>query len=108
VTEELKLPLVVIPDDLPNPIQMKMGPLGQIVKGGPLGGGKKKAKAAVGLKDEGGGGEFGAGVTAEVAPPKKKKGATGVGTGNGRKKKLADAQQGLGQPPLPPVVVASA
>jgi transcriptional activator SPT7 len=89
---------------------MKMGPLGQIIKGGPATSTKKKVKPAAVLKVDGGvAGELGMNVPTEAAPPKKKKGATGVGTGNGRKKKLADAQQGPGQgPPLPPVVVASA
>ncbi|KAK0490427.1 hypothetical protein IW261DRAFT_1432039 [Armillaria novae-zelandiae] len=59
----------VIPDDAPAASQVKMGPLGQIIK---TGGTAAKKKAAT---------------------PKKKKGATGVGTGNGRKKKLLEAAQ---------------
>lgn len=108
--------LLTLPDDHPNPMQVKMGPLGQILKGGPSGGlPKKKAK----LLGAGGPGMEGLvnGLPGEPAPPKKKKGATGVGTGNGRKKKLADAlaqaqaqgQNGQGQgPTLPAVIVASA
>ncbi|KAF9465226.1 hypothetical protein BDZ94DRAFT_1254846 [Collybia nuda] len=77
-------PDVIILDDQPNPAQMKMGPLGQILKGGASGGGSKKKKAAVAA-----GGGMGTDVT---TAPKKKKGMTGVGTGNGRKKKLPDTQ----------------
>lgn len=76
IVPEVK-PDAILPDDHPNPIQIKMGPLGQILKGGASGGGSKKKKGA------------GAGTDLAVGS-KKKKGVTGVGTGNGRKKKLPD------------------
>ncbi|KAG6888372.1 hypothetical protein C0995_008808 [Termitomyces sp. Mi166 len=78
---------LVLPDDLPNPVNVKMGPLGQIVPGGPLGAATKKKKAG------GGGAGTGGGMGTELGapPPKKKKtGMVGVGTGNGRKKKGED------------------
>ncbi|KAF8873938.1 hypothetical protein BD779DRAFT_1568335 [Infundibulicybe gibba] len=109
-------PTLSLSDDAPSLVQIKMGPLGQIIKGGPSGGSKKKAKAAAAAAAAGMPGAV------DGATPKKKKGGTGVGTGNGRKKKLADAmalqgqglaqQQDPGQQPqqqmLPPVVAASA
>jgi transcriptional activator SPT7 len=115
---------LILPDDVPNPSQLKMSPIGQIMKsGGASGGTKKKGKVVVeGSVGGGGGGNVAAGATAappappagpsavpvavgmsgtrlgESGAPKKKKGATGVGTGNGRKKTV---------PPLfpPPMVV---
>ena len=100
-------PDLILPDDVPNPSQLKMSPIGQIVKSsGASGGTKKKSKVVV----EGGvGGGSVAGDTAAAAAgppaasvavgmsgtrfsdsgaPKKKKGVTGVGTGNGRKKNV--------------------
>lgn len=120
----LPAPVLILPDDPPNPAQVKMGPLGQIVKGGPGGGPTKKKKAAPSA-GVGGGGGGGLGTEIGVAPPAKKKktGMVGVGTGNGRKKKLMDAEtqgqvpvQGLGMgyplsvlaaPVIPPPVAAS-
>ena len=101
-------PDLILPDDVPNPSQLKMSPIGQIMKSsGASGGAKKKGKVVV----DGGVGNV-AGTSAAVAAaaaavgasavpvgvgmsgtrisesgaPKKKKAATGVGTGNGRKK----------------------
>lgn len=107
---------LILPDDAPNPIQLKMGPVGQIVKSSGTGGGtKKKGKAVV----EGGvaGGSVITGSGPSVLPvavgmsgtrladpgaqKKKKSGATGVGTGNGRKKNAPP----LAPPPPPPSVV---
>jgi len=124
-----------------------MGPLGQITKGAGAGGaGKKKTKGGTGASAIGGGvhagptsagdglvigrSEPGAGASVLMVVPeainnnasnpmkKKKDAITGVGTGNGRKKKGSDGsmsggggtQQGNGGQgsPYPPVVVASA
>ena len=110
-------PDLILPDDVPNPSQLKMSPIGQIMKSGGASGTKKKGKVVV--EGSVAGGNVSAGVTAaatagpsavpvavgmsgtrlgESGAPKKKKGATGVGTGNGRKKTV---------PPLfpPPMVV---
>ena len=100
-------PDLILPDDVPNPSQLKMSPIGQIMKSsGASGGAKKKGKVVV---DGGVGNVAGtsaaaaaaAAVGASAVPvgvgmsgtrisesgaPKKKKAATGVGTGNGRKK----------------------
>jgi transcriptional activator SPT7 len=103
---------IMLPDDPPNPSQVKMGPLGQIIKGGPLGvAAKKKTKR----KDPPGlnGDLIAAGPESQPSlsqssvpgfplaesPAKKKKGAVVGGAGN-KKAKLGEA--------LPPVVVASA
>ena len=99
-------PDLILPDDVPNPSQLKMSPIGQIMKSsGASGGAKKKGKVVV----DGGVGNVAstsaaaaaaaAGASAvpvgvgmsgtrisESGAPKKKKAATGVGTGNGRKK----------------------
>ena len=101
---------LVLPDDAPSVSQMKMGPLGQIVKvSGGAGGSKKRVRgpqvsAAVSASGGGDGGE-GGGVKKTV-----KKGNVGVGTGNGRKKNLKPGEQGQPQPQplLPAGVVASA
>jgi transcriptional activator SPT7 len=96
--------VLILPDDPPNPIQVKMGPLGQILKGGPAGGSMKKKKALPGAGDGAGGGGGGDnGTEGGISSPAKKKktGMVGVGTGNGRKKKLLDAEgQGQGQIPI--------
>jgi len=99
-------PDLILPDDVPNPSQLKMSPIGQIMKSsGGSGGSKKKGKVAVeGGVGSGAGGNVVPGAVAaaessavpvavgmsgsrlsESGTPKKK-GATGVGTGNGRKK----------------------
>ena len=101
-------PDLILPDDVPNPSQLKMSPIGQIMKSSGAGGGsKKKGKVAVeGGVGSGAGGNVVAGTAAAPGSPavpvavgmsgsrlsdsgtytpKKKKG-TGVGTGNGRKK----------------------
>ncbi|PFH47106.1 hypothetical protein AMATHDRAFT_68424 [Amanita thiersii Skay4041] len=128
ISPDASVPLdLVLPDDPPNTVQVKMGPLGQIVRGGTTASaGKKKAKAAVqgvvpnsaapsSIPSE-------TPTTADAGSPKKKKGVTGVGTGNGRKKKADGAASGelrqsssspyqatQGKPVVyPPVVVASA
>jgi len=126
------LPKLTLPDDTPSSAQVKMGPLGQITKGGATSGaGKKKGKGMVGASAGVGAGSTRAGsggapvsrVSEAVnnsapGPVKKQKGATGVGTGNGRKKKGPNGaasggggtqQENGGQgSPYPPVVVASA
>ncbi|KAG6806356.1 hypothetical protein H0H92_011606, partial [Tricholoma furcatifolium] len=101
---------LILPDDPPNPVNAKMGPLGQIVRGGPAGATTKKKKTS------GGGTGSGGGMGTEVgtpSPKKKKQGMVGVGTGNGRKKKTetgaAPMQNGTasqGQPMQPPSVQA--
>ena len=101
---------LVLPDDAPNLSQMKMGPLGQIVKvSGGAGGSKKRVRgpqvsAAASASAAGDGGE-GGGAKKTV-----KKGNVGVGTGNGRKKNFKPGEQGQPQPQplLPAGVVASA
>lgn len=147
VIDWASLPKLTLPDDIPSGAQIKMGPLGQITKGAGAGGaGKKKTKGGVGASAIGGGvhagptsagdglviggSEPGAGASVLMVvseainnnasnPMKKKKDAiTGVGTGNGRKKKGSDGsmsggggtQQGNGRQgsPYPLVVVASA
>lgn len=82
---------LVLSDDPPNPMQVKMGPIGQIIKGGPTGSASKKKKATVA-------GVMGA--EAGLSTPKKKKGMVGVGTGNGRKKKTEEDPQ-----PQPPTAI---
>ncbi|KAG5735985.1 Programmed cell death protein 6 [Termitomyces sp. T112] len=85
---------LVLADDLPNPVNVKMGPLGQIVRGGPPGAAAKKKKA-------GGAGPGGMGAEVGAPPPKKKKtGMVGVGTGNGRKKK-GPGEEGSAPAPTP-------
>ncbi|KAF8161610.1 hypothetical protein B0H34DRAFT_841288 [Crassisporium funariophilum] len=112
-------PDLALLDDTPTPIQVKMGPIGQIVKGGTTSGGTKKKKSD---GTSGGGGPGGttmprivgmSGTGGGVAQ-KKKKTNTGVGSGNGRKKKLEGSVVGMGfgpggqgGPTLPAVVVAS-
>ncbi|KAG5635234.1 hypothetical protein H0H81_011966 [Sphagnurus paluster] len=102
-------PPLVLPDDAPPPAQVKMGPLGQILKGGPAGGTSKKKKAAAAA-----GASVGVGVGADgVVPKKKKTGMVGVGTGNGRKKKVEEGVAGAGagagavggQPPVTAVAM---
>ncbi|TCD67766.1 Transcriptional activator spt7 [Steccherinum ochraceum] len=106
---------VVLPDDPPSPAHTKIGPLGQIVKPSTTTGSKKKSKAkpkaeggdglAIGVPD----GYEGGLETPVMTPyahlpsesPKKPKGGGG-GPGSA-KKKAAKAE-----PPLPPVVMASA
>jgi transcriptional activator SPT7 len=113
-------PDLILPDDPPNPSQLKMTPIGQIVKSSGAGGGTKKKGKVVVDGSTGGNVVAGAAAAATAAAgssalpvavgmsgtrladsgaQKKKKGATGVGTGNGRKKNA---------PPLlpPPVPMA--
>ena len=100
---------LVLPDDAPNLSQMKMGPLGQIVKvSGGAGGSKKRVRGpqvSAAASASAGGDAEGGGVKKVV-----KKGNVGVGTGNGRKKNLKPGEQGQPQPQplLPAGVVASA
>lgn len=108
-------PDFILPDDSPTPLQVKMGPLGQIVRPSTTSGpGKKKVKPAStpapGSATQGGGGSSaappGAGPDTPASvenSPKKKKGNTGVGTGNGRKKK-GEGQSDMAQSPVPPPV----
>lgn len=123
-------PDLVLPDDPPNPSQVKVGPLGQIMRPSTASGsGKKKAKgaasaaAAAGQQygqgsggsaaNSGGSGPQGSGsdviVNQENSPGKKKKGVTGIGTGNGRKKKddpsgVTSQPESATQSPVPPPV----
>ena len=107
-------PDLILPDDSPNPSQLKMTPIGQIVKSSGAGGGTKKKSKVVADGSTGGNVVAGAAAAAgSSALPvavgmsgtcladsgAQKKGATGVGTGNGRKKNA---------PPLlpPPVPMA--
>lgn len=91
-------PDLVLPDDTSNPSRLKMGPIGQIMKsGGTSGGTKKKGKVVVEggtnvVAGGGGGGGGGPVVAVGMSGTRMsdsgglKKVATGVGTGNGRKK----------------------
>lgn len=97
-------PDLVLPDDAPKASQLKMGPIGQIIKSSGTGGGtKKKGKVAVegvgcaavnAVADAAGVGPSTLPVAVSMSgtrltdsgAQKKKKAATGVGTGNGRKK----------------------
>ncbi len=109
-------PDLVLPDDPPNPAQVRIGPLGQIMRPSTTSGsGKKKVKTATttpgpGQAGQGGGGSsaapIGAGPDTPASAdnsPKKKKGVTGFGTGNGRKKKT-ESQSDVAQSPVPPPV----
>ncbi|KAG6820069.1 hypothetical protein H0H93_005693 [Arthromyces matolae] len=80
-------PNLVLPDDAANPANVKMGPLGQIVRGGPATTTKKKKAGGGGTGPGGMGTELGA---TGPSPKKKKTGMVGVGTGNGRKKKVEE------------------
>ncbi|KAM6502915.1 hypothetical protein JOM56_002892 [Amanita muscaria] len=122
-------PDLVLPDDSPNASQVKVGPLGQIMRPSTTSGsGKKKAKgaasaAAAGQQygqgsggsaaNSGGSGPQGSGseviVNQENSPSKKKKTVTGIGTGNGRKKKgdpsgITSQPESATQSPVPPPV----
>ncbi|RDB25280.1 hypothetical protein Hypma_007354 [Hypsizygus marmoreus] len=99
---------LVLQDDAPNPAQVKMGPLGQIIKGGVAGGGSKKKKGANNASGGGGGGGGGGAGVDGIPPNKKKKtGMVGVGTGNGRKKKGGGEEGGGGGAGmLPPIAAA--
>lgn len=111
-------PIVVLPDDPPNPAHTKIGPIGQVIKTAPATSSKKKSKAKA--KVESGGGDAGGGggvdayadgglETPVMTPhahlpsesPKKPKGGGAAGGSSGKKKKAVD-------PPLPAVVLASA
>ncbi|KAF8627032.1 hypothetical protein AX15_004566 [Amanita polypyramis BW_CC] len=115
-------PDFVLPDDPPNPLQVKIGPLGQIIRPSTTtGSGKKKGKGAISTPAQGqagqGQGQSGNGTTGQPgsvggpdtpgsveSSPKKKKSGTGVGIGSGRKKKV-DGQGGeMTQSPAPPSV----
>ncbi|KAF9476670.1 hypothetical protein BDN70DRAFT_882134 [Pholiota conissans] len=113
-------PNLVLPDDPPTPAQVKMGPIGQIVKPNATAGtAKKKAKVAVPERAPSASGTAGSYPAGSVgtpeaggSSPKKKKTANpGVGSGNGKKKKpdgSSGSASGLNGYPLPPVVFASA
>jgi transcriptional activator SPT7 len=92
-------PLAILPDDPAEPSHIKMGPLGQIVKGSSAtGGSKKKLK-----RKDVGDGETGTrvvGAPGTGEPPAKKKKVAGNGLGGKKKVKMAE--------PLPPVILASA
>jgi transcriptional activator SPT7 len=108
-------PDLILPDDSPNPSQLKMTPIGQIVKSSGAGGGMKKQSKVV--ADGSTGGNVVAGAAAAAAGSSalpvavgmsdmclavsgaQKKGAMGVGNGNGWKKNA---------PPLLPLPVPMA
>ena len=107
-------PDFVLPDDPPNSAQVRIGPLGQIMRPSTTSGsGKKKVKTAAATPGpaqagQGGGGSSaapnGAGPDTPASTdnsPKKKKGVAGIGTGNGRKKKT-ESQSDVAQSPVPP------
>ncbi|KAF4620397.1 hypothetical protein D9613_001187 [Agrocybe pediades] len=113
-------PDLVLPDELPSSAQMKMGPIGQIVKSGAGSGGaakkkeKEKPKEGAGsgsVPPGGGGGGAQAVEGAGASPAKKAAGAASakkpvaVGSGPGRKKKAPAA--GEAGASLPPVVFAT-
>jgi len=91
-------PDLILPDDAPNPSQLKMSPIGQVLKSSGAGGGtKKKGKVVVegtGVNVVAGAATAAVGLSGtrltDSGAPKKKKGGTGVGTGNGRKKNTAN------------------
>ncbi|KII95476.1 hypothetical protein PLICRDRAFT_150218 [Plicaturopsis crispa FD-325 SS-3] len=90
---------ITLPDDVPTPVHAKLGPLGQVLKGAAAGASKKKVKKE--------GGVFGMPDTIDsgsaVGDTPKKKKASGVGTGNGGKKKAkAVADGAIDSPSLPP------
>jgi transcriptional activator SPT7 len=105
-------PPVMLQDDPPNPSQVKIGPLSQIVRGGPSGGAsKKKTKGkdpavpvghipvAVPMVQP----TVSGGLNASELPQKKAGPAVGGAAGTGGAKKKGKVAEGL-----PPVVVASA
>jgi len=104
-------PDLVLPDDIPNPAQVRISPIGQIIK---TGASAAKKKASTKTVSTGGlVGTPGSGTpSGEGAAAKKKKGNTGVGSGNGRKKKPDSAPLPVfgnqGNLVLPAVVIASA
>ncbi|KAF9524724.1 hypothetical protein CPB83DRAFT_860781 [Crepidotus variabilis] len=125
-------------DDLPNPAQVKMSPIGQIIKSGASAAAAKKKAAKPQVPPAGGGNGTADGGIPPAYPPstsatvlgvtngntpgsqdaKKKKSTSGVGSGNGKKKKDGSGGSGTtptpapvfgGQgPSLPAVVTASA
>lgn len=108
-------PDLVLPDDVPNPAQLKISPIGQIVKSGATAAAKKKSAAKTVEGSIGGtvSTPMPTGLNNSVAA-KKMKAATGIVSGSGRKKKpdgLGSATPvfgGQGGPVLPAVVTASA
>jgi len=107
-------PELVLPDDSPNPFQLKISPIGQILKSSAATA-KKKAATKAAAVDGGIVGTPRPNGAAAGSDAKKKKGSTGVGSGNGRKKKPdgpgsqpPSVFAGQGGPILPAVVAASA
>lgn len=107
-------PDLVLPDDSPNPFQLKISPIGQIVKSSAATA-KKKAATKTAAVDGGTVGTPRPSGAGSDAGKKKKAGSTGVGSGNGRKKKPdgpgsqpPSVFAGQGGPILPAVVAASA
>ncbi|KAH8827798.1 hypothetical protein DL96DRAFT_1709124 [Flagelloscypha sp. PMI_526] len=102
-------PILVLPDDAPSPSQVKMGPLGQIIKPGLGAAAKKKAAAAAAnassrneKKKESGGN----GIVA-----KKKGGGSSTPATTGSKspqKPIHPPPPNAAAPALPPVIAASA
>jgi transcriptional activator SPT7 len=95
--------LVVLPDDLPIPIHVKIGPLGQITRGAPGGASKKKAKA----KDP----AAPAGYVPEAVPltePTLSGGLSIASSEPAKPKKSGGGKKLKGEDRLPPVVTASA
>lgn len=112
-------PDLLLPDDIPNPAQLKISPIGQISKSGAAAAAAKKKSTAVKTVVESVAGTAGTPPTTGPdggAAKKKKATATGVGSGNGRKKKPDGPGSaaplpvfgGQGGPLLPAVVIASA
>ncbi|KAJ7623356.1 hypothetical protein FB45DRAFT_797436 [Roridomyces roridus] len=89
-------PHLQLPDDTAPAAQAKMGPLGQILLAKPGAAPKKNAKVAVAAPVR----RQDTGPPGEVVK-KKKSAATGVGTGNGRKKSV------MAPPPIPAPIVAA-
>lgn len=111
-------PDLVLPDDVPSAVQLKISPIGQIVKSGAAASAaRKKSSTAKTVIDGSVAGAVGTPPTTgpEGGAAKKKKAATGVGSGTGRKKKPDGPGSapppvfgGQGGPILPAVVIASA
>jgi transcriptional activator SPT7 len=105
-------PDLILPDDVPNPAQLRISPIGQIIKTGASAGKKKALTKTISTGGQVGTPGSGAPAGLESAATRKKKGNTGVGSGNGRKKKPDSVPPPVfgnqGNLVLPAVVIASA
>lgn len=111
-------PDLVLPDDIPSPAQLRISPIGQIIKTGASAAAAKKKALNKTASIEGGlvstPGSGAPIARLEGAATKKKKGGGSVGSGNGRKKKPEGSSPqpsvygSQGNPMLPAVVIASA